>query len=695
MASDTPQDPLSTLPVDLLTDSLLPACLPTSLISLALTSRKWHTFLTVEGGPCEIVWQRKAVDDFRFPVGASGRRTGFFALYGRLARSAAYVWGQNDNGRLALPSASFRLPNSLRSRLIQGGIPIPTRLELPAPPVSLVAGGWSFHALTAAGQVCSWGQLDGESLAQDDAPLHYPGRVLRPRVLPQSEVFGEVVQLEAGRRHVLFLAEDGKVWELHSFGRAVEVRDEARRWGHATTEFGRNEESEVKSVQAGWDYSAVLTKGGDVYVWWQPGNGLLARKAAIAGESDLPSPSTQGVAFSLDLDTLRLPSLSRSSDAPDDKIDVLACGDNFLIALTASSQLYHLDLSPVPLPNQPFGGQGAQGDDEDSPIRSRASRARLEAEFLAGRRGWTRMSRFCDMDRVGELNGFRDTGIAPGTRITHVSAHYLTFAAYSVPPTSDPTGSIVLLGDSDWNEHKEPQVVHELQGLGVIKVAQGDYHSLALTSNGHFYSWGAFSGGALGLGHPQLNGTPLSASPLPLTSSSSASHAPPAPIFPAPQTNPTGIFPGFLPLRQARRVPHPPQRVDKPMRVRFHGEAVSDDTAVEGEGGKKGKFVYAIAGAGWHSGCLAVDLSPSSPAQNGTASEEDEPIIALPRSEEDEARAEMARLATQQDEERLNGERSWITRLGSRGVRVGLAGRGGRTAVGRVLRGGPAEEPQA
>ncbi|GAA6007745.1 hypothetical protein JCM10207_004859 [Rhodosporidiobolus poonsookiae] len=672
MSADAPVDRLSALPVDLLQDVLLPSFAPHDLVNLSATCKAWHAFLTAEGGPCEILWQRKTASDFHFPIGASGRRSGFFALYSRLAQSSAYVWGQNSNGRLGLPDDPFRLPAPLRSRLLAGGLPLPTRLELPAPPVALVAGGWSFHALTADGEVVSWGQLEAENAhGTEQAPLHYAGRILRPSVLPQMGQIGEVVQLEAGRKHILLLGKDGKVWELHSYGRAVEVRDEGERWG-AAARFGEggNVLNAVKAVQAGWDYSTVLTQGGDVYTWWQPGRGVLKTKAAEAGENDL-DPSTHGVGFSLSLDTLRLPSLPASDDFPDDKIDRVACGDNFIIALTVHSQLYHLNLAD----SRPFGGQGGQGDD-DSPTRSRESRARLEAEFLDGRRAWKHMKRFCDMGEVGQLDGFKEKGLAPGTRITHISAQFRSFAAYSVPATSDSSGSIVLFGDERWNENKAPTVIPALQGRGVIKVAHGDWHNLALTSDGQLLSWGSFSAGALGLGHPQLSGTPLSAPyPPPAPPAEQPAQPPPLPglpgAFPPAQRQPPALFPGFLPPRPIVRPPPPPQKVDNPTRIRFAGE---EDAPAEGSSSEqRRKYVYAVAAGGWHSGCLAVDLSPRS----ALSSREEEPLIPLPRSAEDEAQAEMRRLGQRADEESLNGDRSWMGRLG-RSFRVGLPGAGAR-----------------
>lgn len=93
MSLATDADALSSLPVDLLTDSLLPAFPAHDLVSLARTCRRWLAFITSEGGPCEILWQRKAVKEMHFPAVTSGRRSGWYRLYARLASSSAYLWG--------------------------------------------------------------------------------------------------------------------------------------------------------------------------------------------------------------------------------------------------------------------------------------------------------------------------------------------------------------------------------------------------------------------------------------------------------------------------------------------------------------------------------------------------------------------------------------------------------------------------
>jgi len=448
-------DRLSTLPVDVLIDSLLPTFGTSSVIALARTNKQWYSFLvTSTGEDSEIFWMRRCIKEFNFPVRASGRRVGWFQLYSRLAQSAAYVWGQNENGRLGLPDSTFKLPNILRSRLLEGGLVLPTRIELPAPPVSIVAGGWSFHALTADGRVMGWGILNGGTWSRDDAPLHHEGRTLKPSILPQCDHLGPIAQVEAGRGHVVMLGHDGEVSEYRSFGRIAQIRDENRRWGVGSG-------SEVMSVNAGWvsypplylpnpsncrrvawrslssilrshsqDYSAVLTKGGDVYVWWEQGLARVERGARDAGEDSLESPSSEGVIFPLEIDTLRLPPIPPSStrDIANDKIKLLACGDNFVIALTEHSRLYFLSLSAVPDPARPHARQGAVSDPEDSPVRSRESMARLDAELHSGRRNWRLMSRFCELGEIAKLDHFEGNDLSKNCKITHVSAHFNSFA---------------------------------------------------------------------------------------------------------------------------------------------------------------------------------------------------------------------------------------------------------------------------
>ena len=116
----------------------------------------------------------------------------------------------------------------------------------------------------------------------------------------------------------------------------------------------------------------------------------------------------------------------------------------------------------------------------------------------------------------------------------------------------------------------EPEVLPALQNKSIISVVLGDYHNLALTSNGKLFSWGAYSKGALGLGDPAK---------LPV--------------------NAPGGFANEQDLQRAQshRRGIPPV-VQVPTEVRFD----------HGHKRKKDRFCIAATAAGWHSGALVIDL---------------------------------------------------------------------------------------
>lgn len=82
---------LERLPLDLLLESVLPHFSVSSLASLAQSNRAFKNLIEGAGG--ESVWRLKLVQDFSFPVRATGRRNGFRQLYQRVTKQRTYVWG--------------------------------------------------------------------------------------------------------------------------------------------------------------------------------------------------------------------------------------------------------------------------------------------------------------------------------------------------------------------------------------------------------------------------------------------------------------------------------------------------------------------------------------------------------------------------------------------------------------------------
>ncbi|KAK4049027.1 hypothetical protein OIV83_004388 [Microbotryomycetes sp. JL201] len=603
MASNVDEtDLLSKLPLDLITDNILPLLPTSTVLNLAATSRSYHRFVT--GIECETVWQRRCSREFHFPVRQSGRRRGWLILYQRLSKSSTWVWGSKDNGRMGLAGSEGRL----RERIISGGLVVPTRLQLGMSIVALAAAGWSFHALTSEGYIISWGTFDGGQFVMGNAPLSNPGRIIQqPMAHPNRPEMEEVVDLKAGRGHVLAKSWSGKVYEFRCLGRTAQICDSEGRWGRAS----HSDQDAVVAIEAGWEHSLVLTRAGDAFIWWQSGPGTIAEAAKAVGESRLTDATCQGVLFPLEVESVRLPDLPDATEG--ERIRLIASGDTFVIALTTLSRLFFLDVSNVP---DRAGQLGHAGSDEpdDSPDRSRASRERLAMAFLSGQRGWRPMTRFYEADQFQSLDGFRESKPPASTRITHISAHFKSFFAYSVPADSNLDSSVVLQGNDEWTENVDPIVVPELQHCSVIKVAQGDYHNLALTSDGHVLSWGSFSSGALGLGHPQLSNTPLSVEQSHWSTSTSITAGNDVPPPRAHPGEPGVRFPGFVRTRPVQPLPPPPDKVETPMLIRFPGDVdetlteLDVDLKKEGKRRTQGKFVFEVTAGGWHSGALAVEI---------------------------------------------------------------------------------------
>lgn len=184
-----------------------------------------------------------------------------------------------------------------------------------------------------------------------------------------------------------------------------------------------------------------------------------------------------------------------------------ATGDNFVIALSSTSKVFKIDVT-LPLPSDPpspnwnpnyIQPDESEVDDEEAIIMrqeeesSALERAGLEIALIRGERAWAYLKRFCDMEEVGKLSAFRqdqepgmggeDKGkgkedereeteelLRPpptATHIAHISAHFNHFCAYSVSAKEEE--SLVLMGSKETDAEGEPQVLKELQGMGVIK----------------------------------------------------------------------------------------------------------------------------------------------------------------------------------------------------------------------------------
>ncbi|KAI0792170.1 RCC1/BLIP-II [Abortiporus biennis] len=542
---------ISDIPVEVFLDNLLPYLSVPDLLRLGTTS---HAFQRLTSD--ETFWHRKLQEDYNFSGSETARSTGWKFIYKRLANPEVYVWGEAANGRLGMP----QLP---RSSLHQAGVPFPVHLRIPGVRiVSLIAGGMSFHAIDAKGHVYVWGSLDGSTFALGVEGFSEPGR--STSVPLRLDLPATIRSISCGRLHSAALDSTSTVWNFSSWGRPFRI--------HSPLLDKSSPETTPIQVECGWGFTSILTQSSDVLVYW-PGSGSMlaaiqARKQSFdQNDYDSRAIPVHGVipchVWDLEgIDPFRLPpipieqlpdllgtGLSEDDRTEETRLIRIAGMDNNLIGLTNKGHVL------------------------------RYSMLTDEAMYTHGR--WQYLPWFSEVEKVKQdrlFSGENDDHLDPPKTmlITHISAQFQTFIAYSTGPQS-----VVLMCKYPTDvpnpppvDDVKPTLIPKLQYQSVISVVLGDYHYGALTSDGRLLTWGSFSNGALGLGDP-VNLEPGE--------------------------------PGGFQTEQHRQIvlnsqrgwmPVKPRDVTVPTEVRF-------DHGLER---KRKTYCFAATAAGWHMGALVIDL---------------------------------------------------------------------------------------
>ncbi|VDB94258.1 unnamed protein product [Peniophora sp. CBMAI 1063] len=525
---------LTDLPVEVLIDNVLPAVDLADLGSLAATNKTMATICADD-----TFWKRKCLEDFNFHSSETARTSGWKVLYRGLFRPRIFVWGERRNGRLGLQE----LPRGLGA-----GVPYPLEVRIPGHRiVSLAAAGMSFYALDSKGVMFAWGTMNGEGMAFSSDGFsveHKTAPVPHKLIMPTP-----IRTVSCGRLHTVALDAKSQVWTFCNWGRPFQLAS-------ALVDRHSPDTTPVQA-EAGWSFSAILTQSGDVLVYWQ-NSGTMGRafteqmslmdrndetKARADGQHRIPCATWEMLQDPVrlrpipDLPTLADNGLSQEEQAEPTKLVRIAGMDNNLIGLTNKGHvLLH------------------RGLDNDR---------------LAPGAHWEYLPEFSDIHALKRNPIYADDTLqAPETmRITHVTAHFHKFVAYSTG-----TRSVILMGNSDTGPLSRPEIMPALQNRSVINVLLGDYHNAALTSDGKLLTWGSYSNGALGLGDPRQL--------------------------------PAGAPGGYENEERRQRViaqsfiADPPS-VTEPAEVRFD------------HNGEKGrKFVFAATAGGWHTGALVMSLEP-------------------------------------------------------------------------------------
>ncbi|KAI0306063.1 RCC1/BLIP-II [Multifurca ochricompacta] len=505
---------ITNIPLEVFLDNLLPFTPVRDVLSLGSTNK---FFAAVSAD--ETFWKRKCEADFNFTSQETARKSGWKNLYRGLSHPRIFVWGERRNGRLGLKN----FPKD-----VQNGASYPIEVKIPGSRiVSLVAGGMSFHALDSKGSMYVWGTLNGESLA-----LNSEGFSVKYKAAPTPHKLimpNPVRTISCGRMHTMVLDSMSHVWTFVNWGRPFRL-DTPMLDCHSP-------ETTPLQAESGWAFCAILTQSNDVLVFW-PFSGEVGRQyeeenAAMDERGDCHAYPTSEhsipcVAWELRADPLRVPPIPRGKSKETVLIKIAAF-DNHLIGLTNKGHVLKFgDLSN-------------------------------ENSFNMSTR-WEYLENFSELTKVS------------AHPITHITAHFETFVAYS--------SSVILMGDVRTNSDSQPKIIPKLQNRSVISIVLGDYHYGALTVDGQLLTWGQYSHGALGLGIP---------TELPLG---------------AP-----GGYSAEAQLIQARSSqwgPLEPPSVVSPSPVHFnHGQ---------NPGGKR--FCFAATAAGWHTGALIICLEVSCPSKS-------------------------------------------------------------------------------
>ncbi|KAG0244454.1 hypothetical protein BGW41_007746 [Actinomortierella wolfii] len=223
----------------------------------------------------EYLWQIKFLQDYRFYPRPTMCQFGWQTLYRAMLNVEVYTWGSNLDGRLG-HGRKYRYNDAeyvpKRLRKLEGHSFI-----------QLVSTGWGFHALDKDGRVWTWGRLAYESLRLYDN---------QPKMLTYPS---DVSTLVGGRAVMLAKDRQSRVWQWHWENRPARVilapspspcsNDQAaensrlsqHHHHHYHNTSNTSKHDSVVKLAAGWDLCAVLTSSGQLYVWNHQPHARLAQ----------------------------------------------------------------------------------------------------------------------------------------------------------------------------------------------------------------------------------------------------------------------------------------------------------------------------------------------------------------------------------------------------------------------------------
>lgn len=428
-------------------------------------------------------WSHATRETFRVPnqpvVEHDGVR--WFKLFRRLlTNSRVFTWGSNSNDRLghASHATPLRRPRPLlRSMLQSCGTPTEMANTHEMGVIAdMQCGGWSTTLLSSKGTLYIAGVLDGMhqylshygSGGSGPRPLRFPvGFPYSTQLAQYEEPTIAIRQFSSGRAHVLGLSDSGRIWSWYAVEKpALHVKflnvdiTEASSGQSSVPDralFGR-----VKKVVAGWSCSSAYIYGIGIVIWdpvkRAPTEEDETDTMLVMETTEVPKTSYQ-----------RAKGATRQSEVDKTLGEEVGVVINHIIL--EHFIVFVTDIGKV------FCAEIREGNVVDDILELRALRN--------------------DSSTALDVQGsFRSFAIFKNGEVITAHQDYLIASWQQRARNPEQDGVEGL------------QRVPALQNNDVISVAFGDYHFLALHSNGKITSYGRENQacGALGLGQAGFEG---------------------------------------------------------------------------------------------------------------------------------------------------------------------------------------------
>jgi alpha-tubulin suppressor-like RCC1 family protein len=417
----------------------------------------------------------------------------------------AFGWGKNDSGQVGDNSRTDRSA--------------PVAVNSPAPGilfgkivVSLVAGGSHSLALCSDGTVAAWGSnSNGELGNNGNANSLLPVAVNRQQSV--SALFGKTVTaLAAGGSHSLALCSDGTVaaWGFNYSGQlgagtmpssnvpvAVNTQEEV------SALFGKK----VVSIAAGSTYSLALCSDGTVVAWGANFSGQLGDNSMINRLVPVAVNTSSGVSALFGKSVVAVAAGSSHSLALCSDGTLVAWGSNFSGELGNNSPTS--SLVPV-LVNTSFGVSALFGKTVAAIAAGGSYSLALCSDRTVVAWGYNfngQLGNDSTTSRSVPVTVSTVSGVSAlfGKAVVAIAAGY----SHSLALCSD--GSVVAWGSNDGHLGNNTSAASSvpvavsaasgiscLEGRSVVIISAGNFHSLALCSDGTVAAWGSNNSGQLG-----------------------------------------------------------------------------------------------------------------------------------------------------------------------------------------------------